>query len=352
MRVYKFTGETLSPVTIGSGKEVEPFDYIINQGLFYRISLESIVSDFSEEDRNNFYNIIESGNINNLRKFIANRVDVEKHSLYCCQVSNSVEKLYKDKFEDIQNQLLVTPFIRNEINFLPFIPGSSFKGSIRTAVLSEMGKNFNPNEIKRDKNWKWKIEGIIFDNLDRKGNPNAQSDPFRAVKIRDVQLSYNSTIVSQIKNVAKDRRGHLFSKRMQLFYEVTKSKLYGGKTEFSGEIIIDEDLQAIGSRGVSKNITIEQIKNSCNSFYRDKLELEHRNFYQQSGMESNSNSLLDENIDDGSFLLRLGRYSGVESVTLDEYRAPEPPGRIKKWGYSRNVCEEKYPMGWIKITLN
>jgi len=346
MRVYKFTGETISPVTIGSGEEIEPFDYIIEQGLFYRISLESVVSDFTEEDRNKFYNIIESGNINNLRKFITNRVDVEKHSIYCCQVSDSVEKLYRDKFEDIQNQLLITPFIRNGIDYLPFIPGSSIKGSIRTAVLSEMGKNLNPNQVKKERYWEWKIEGIIFNNLDRRNNPDAKCDPFRAVKIRDINFPDNSTIIAQIKNVAKNRRGNLFSKSMQLFYEVSKSKLYGGEIKFSGEIIIDEDLQAVGKIGVSKKITIDMIKDYCNSFYREKLESEHRKFYRQSYMESNSNALLDEKINNDSFIIRLGRFSGVESVTLDGYREPKPPG-----GNSRNICEEKYPMGWIKITL-
>lgn len=354
MEKYNFKGIILSPVTIGSGEEVEPFEYLIQQGLFYRISLENLISDFNEKDRDTFYEIVDSGHINNLRKFIVNRIDVEKHSLYCCQVSGSVEETYKQKFNEIENQLLITSFIRNKISFLPYIPGSSIKGAVRTAVISETGKELDSrtmNKINNLKKWEIqkKIEGFILESQDKKEFLNAKKDPFRAVKIRDVNLPDNATIITQVRNMSKNRRGHLMSKSMQLLYEVTKSRLYGGDVDFSGEIIIDNDLQ--GKRGVSKNISIEMIKECCNSFYRDKLEMEHEKFYQQSELGSNSESLLNEEIDNNSFLLRLGRFSGVESVTLDNFRDPQPPGRSRSWGKSRNVCEEKYPMGWVKITI-
>ena len=351
MKACKFKGEVLSPIHIGAGEEIEPFDYSINNGLFYRISLDDVILGFSDVDKDKFYNTIESGNINNLRKFIVNRTDIEKHSSYCCQVSSGVEEIYREKFDDIQNQLLITPFIKNEVYFLPYIPGSSIKGAIRTAVLSEMAKRMNLTNVKGEKGWEWKIEGKILENQDVRGNPDAKKDPFRAIKIKDVLLPEKSTIITQIKNVSKNSRGHLTAKSMQLFYEVVKSKIYGGKVEFTGEILIDDDLQRFGNKGVSKNISIEMIKKDCNAFYRDKLEMEHRKFYQQSEIESNSNLLLKEEFDNNSFLLRLGRFSGVESVTLDNYREPRPPGRSKKWGTSRTICEGKYPMGWVKITL-
>ncbi|RKY85081.1 type III-A CRISPR-associated RAMP protein Csm5 [candidate division KSB1 bacterium] len=350
MKVYKFIGRTLSPVNIGSGEEIEPFDYIINNGYFYRISLEKVITDFSEEDRNKFYNIVDSGNINNLRKFISNRIDIDRHSVFSCEVSESVEKLYRRKFDDIQNQLLITPFIRNKLNFLPFIPGSSIKGSIRTAVISELGKTIDRNYIFRDPKWERNIEGKILGNIDR-GRPDAKKDPFRAVKIRDIALPDDSTIITQVKNMAKNKRnGRISFRSIQLMYEVLKSKLYGGEIEFNGEIIIDNNLQSKGKRAVSKEVTIDMIRNFCNSFYKDKLEMEHKKFYRSSMIDSNSRKLMEEQISSDSFILRLGRFSGVESVTLDNYRNPRPPGR-RGWGNSRNICEERYPMGWIKITL-
>jgi hypothetical protein len=50
--------------------------------------------------------------------------------------------------------------------------------------------------------------------------------------------------------------------------------------------------------------------------------------------------------------MRLGRFSGVESVTLDNYRNPKPPGGKTIWGTSRNLTEGLYPMGWVKVEVS
>lgn len=47
------------------------------------------------------------------------------------------------------------------------------------------------------------------------------------------------------------------------------------------------------------------------------------------------------NFQDGEFLLRVGRFSGKMSITLDNHRSGNEPK-------SRNLAEGKYPMGWIK----
>jgi len=90
---------------------------------------------------------------------------------------------------------------------------------------------------------------------------------------------------------------------------------------------------------------------ACNRFYREKLEMEHRKFYRNSSLERFSKALIDMVMEKNAFLLRVGRFSGVESVTLDEYRNPKTPGKKGKWGTSRNVAEGMYPMGWVKVTV-
>ncbi|MBI5142700.1 MAG: hypothetical protein HZA20_11020 [Nitrospirae bacterium] len=48
----------------------------------------------------------------------------------------------------------------------------------------------------------------------------------------------------------------------------------------------------------------------------------------------------------------LGRFSGAESVTLDGYRNPRPPGNRRVWGTSRFMVEQMYPLGWVKVSVN
>jgi hypothetical protein len=87
-------------------------------------------------------------------------------------------------------------------------------------------------------------------------------------------------------------------------------------------------------------------------FYKDKMEQEHKIFYKGSEVEKISDQLLNISFDDNSFLLRLGRFSGVESVTLDKYRNPKPSGKKSVWGTSRNLAEGLFPIGWIKVTVS
>ena len=159
----------------------------------------------------------------------------------------------------------------------------------------------------------------------------------------------DSTIISQVKNVIKERSGNLQPNNIQLICEVTYFKISGKSTEFESNLTIDSSLFSI--KYLSRTFTIEEIKNACNSFYKDKLSMEDKKFYSNSTISHTSNSLLNEEIEDTSFLIRLGRFSGVESVTIDNYRNPRPPGRKEIWGTSRNLVEMKYPLGWVKIKL-
>jgi hypothetical protein len=38
-------------------------------------------------------------------------------------------------------------------------------------------------------------------------------------------------------------------------------------------------------------------------------------------------------------------------VTLDNYRNPKPPGNKTQWGTTRNLVEEIFPMGWVKVSI-
>ncbi len=48
MKKYKFHCEILSPVHIGSGREIEPLDYIIENGRLYKISFEKFVISMND----------------------------------------------------------------------------------------------------------------------------------------------------------------------------------------------------------------------------------------------------------------------------------------------------------------
>jgi CRISPR-associated protein Csm5 len=342
MKTYKVKCEILSPVHIGCGHQIDPLDYVIEDGILYKISFEKLVLSMDDSKRQEFESVVEKGNLVNVRTYVSKNFNKEVDAVYRVIVSSQVDRLYKAKIGDIQNQLIINPFIRTQGETLPFFPGSSIKGAIRTAVVSEQAKQSNvpkPATMREE----YEFEGKVL------GYRDGKDDPFRAVKIRDTLLRSDELMVKEVKNVSRGRNGGLKANQIQMICEVSQSQITGQTIGFDTEIIVDDAL--ISTRFLSTALGIEQIVESCRTFYRDKMEKEHNKFYRNSEVTTLSQQMLDAPLGRGTFLLRIGRFSGVESVTLDNYRNPRAPGG-KGWGSSRNLAEGIYPMGWVKITVS
>ncbi len=237
---------------------------------------------------------------------------------------------------------MISPFIRTKGEVIPFIPGSSLKGAIRTAIISELAQTSKlqkPKDIREEYEFESKVLGF----------KDGKNDPFRGLKLRDSCLQKDDTIVKEVKNVSK-KDGKLQINDIQIICEVSHSYITGKSVEFETELSFDDSL--FSTNFLSKVLTKEQIVKSCANFYKDKMEKEHNKFYKNSESENYSIKLLNASLDENSFLLRIGRFSGVESVTLDNYRNPRPPGNKAVWGTSRNLVEGLYPMGWMMVTMS
>ena len=342
MKTFRLKCEILSPVHIGSGSQIDPLNYIIRGKSLYALSFEKFVTSMNEADRTRFEALIDLGDLGEIRKFVLKNINTEKDSLYSVEVSPQVTSLYKSKIGDIQNQLLISPFIRTEGGVKALVPGTSIKGAIRTAVISELAKHSklpNPKGFKEEYEFESKVLGY----------KDEKKDPFRGLKIRDNTLESGSTIIREVRNVSKKSGGVLGSNNIQIICEVCHSFITGKPIYLETEISFDELL--FSTRFLSKPITKEQVIRSCTEFYRSKMEDEHRKFYKDSVAEKYSMQLLDTPLETNSFFLRVGRFSGVESVTLDKYRNPRSPGNKTVWGTTRNLVEGKYPMGWVKATI-
>ncbi len=338
MKIIRLKCELLSPIHIGTGEEIDPLSYIITGGRLYRISFEKVLTNLSVSERAEFEQIIDTCDSLKLRESLLKRNLTKEDVIYSVAVTPQVEAYYQANFKRIENQLIIYPYIRTACR--PFIPGSAFKGALRTAVLSETAKQAKlpaPKTIKEEMRFEGKIMGY----------QDAKDDPFRAVKVRDTVLEYNDIIVRPIVNVSL-KRG-IQDQDLRINSEITHSYLTGKSVTFYAEIGFDEYLYH--TNYLPAKITPEQIKSSCNAFYRPKMEDEQRKFYQGTESEPGSKQLLQTTMKSNEFLIRMGRFSGVESVTLDKYRNPKPPGRIGVWGTSRNLAEGIYPMGWVKASI-
>jgi CRISPR-associated protein Csm5 len=342
MKSYKLACEILSPIHIGAGHEMTPLDYILKDSVLHKISFEKFVLSMQDTQRSLFETLIAKGNLVDIRKYVSDHFRQDADVLYSVKVSQSVSDLYKTKMDNIQNQLLINQFIRTQGEVCPLLPGSSVKGAIRTAVISEQAKRDRqprPTTPKEEKEFEARVLGY----------KDAKDDPFRAIKVRDVMLHNDHIIVREVRNMSKSKKDSaLHANMMQMICEISGARMTGQSIIFETGLSVDDAL--ISTYYLSKALSVNEIINACRVFYRDKMEKEHEKFYANTEAQIFSQQLLDTPLDDSSFFLRIGRFSGVESVTIDEYRNPRPP-QSKSWKSTKNLVEGLYPMGWVKATL-
>ncbi|MCW1304939.1 MAG: type III-A CRISPR-associated RAMP protein Csm5 [Candidatus Parvarchaeota archaeon] len=126
---YEFKVETLTPLHIGCGEKIVPMEYFIENGYLHVCNFEKFLDILfsreiaTNEILNNITNLPKRSNFLDLLK----RFDLENERYKFVLYKIPVEENFSVEFH---------PFIRHSNNQL-FIPGSSIKGAIRTALISK-----------------------------------------------------------------------------------------------------------------------------------------------------------------------------------------------------------------------
>ena len=343
-QTYRLSCRTLTPVHIGTGEVLEPFNYHMQNNTLFVFNLSQFISSAEPKLRGEFLKIIDGNDIVGLRQFIRKHIDLEKYSLFRIKVTPEIAREYEVKKDDIRNQLLINPFIRNETTGICYIPGSSIKGAIRTGVLNYVLRQKDREKIKREikkEKPKWaaqKAEKLILN------YKNPTDDPFRAVKISDAILSENATFVGEVFNYNPSRKRF---NSIDMRVEMTEGEICNKSIDFNTEISILRESE----------ISIEMMKNACNQFYKDIAQYEHRKFYKhRPALQEVSIRLLNiiETLPENSFIIRIGRFSHAESMTIEGLRRISVMGKGRRFyrqeeGTTRNLALQKYPMGWCLV---
>lgn len=238
LKAYECTLTPLTPIHIGSGNELTPYNYVIKNDKFYRISLERVIPQLSDKEREELVRILETNSFVKIRSFIQKVYKPEYGYYYSCSVDEDVIIKYESKIagsekSNEENKLSVEEFIGNHIG--KYIPGSSIKGAIRSAYL---GSNMTPKQyykVKRDTTkttmpfWIDKDKRRAREESDRReaaiiglSEKNSFYDPFKKLLVKDSECLKDLVEVREVTRLSKKRGMPLGS------YEVTKSILSTG----------------------------------------------------------------------------------------------------------------------------
>lgn len=389
---YKLTIEPITAVHIGTGEKLTPLDYKLTNDIenikfpkpkYVKFSSDKILQKLIEENNQielaKFEKASSASNMKELQTFFQrNCQKISDIDYVCDSITNGFLKSYNSNInkDPYENAAMVLQLYRPEGLKTPVIPGSSLKGSIRTAVLNlkmhnlsdksydELYNNFSNQ--KRNGKYERRIqEFLLKDNSSI--NFDAKTDPFRCIQITDAAFSArNSQLIGQLKNISLNKfDSEIKAIDMQIQAEFLTG-LLSNNTPISSEISlsIDTDLQSTHTPKFSTEIiTMQEIIDSCNYFFWREFEKEYINFYKPCVDSVDKITNLAEILKSiketpNTFMIRVGRWSQVEFVTFeDNFREPKTPkikGKQMGYGGTRTVLDyngQYLPIGWCKCSV-
>lgn len=356
MNVYTMKIRFLTPVFIGSGYELDALSYMVKGegSKNYLFFLE--IQKWLQKHNNNsqIQDALSQFDYLSLRRLIAEASDSEGFSRYKIEITSShFNSLYKEVLDGKrqEHQLIVELFPRNGTNFSPYIPASSIKGSIRTAV----GNFVYPlveNKVQSLCTQKQRLKDGCYSQFNRFTFGDPKFDGFKYLKISDCVLPKDSTVIVEPQEVYMAKK----SPTPKNFVEATRSQISDGMFEAKTKCIIGDFGDLMWSkRRVKRKIKsfdlrwlIKRINEFYISRYKKELEFYTQNLdYIRNIMLSLFNQIKKEiSQSQSKALLRLGHFSHIECVTWDN-RIP----KAKKYGTTRTLANGRYPFGWVLISF-
>lgn len=392
---------TLSPVHIGCGEDYEPTNYVIDGETLYAFDPTRLLARLEQAQRDELLRVLDDRNpvLAAQRFFFRHKalaIEIADHRApvaaaaarhYAARIGRVANR--EQNGGQVINKLEIARTAFNPVSGLPILPGSSLKGAMRTAVLealrSQNGRRYPISDqeaglkneaAKKAKDMECDLLGGSF-----------ETDPLRLVKVADTSFvpgSYKARNGNG-KEIQRDRqaRSILFQanrkKRPNQFsasgnIETLVECIPASQPRaFAGQIIIEHKANQ-GEKTPQRQIDFATLARACNDFYRGRLEIElemlERNGYVSASWAQNARNRLaptglwGKAIAEGrGFLLRVGRHSGAESVTVDAPRKI----KIKKDGRNFDWDTEAttvwlaanepgatggmWPFGWVFVQI-
>lgn len=375
--------QTISPLHIGSGEKLSPIDYIVRDGYFYRINIDKFLERISsiQNALNEFTNWVEQTSNqlskerdNRRRSEIRKRFNIYSFCIEKLKNHNLVNEITQDeKYYHYKCKCVSNP--EKEINEqlkLPnneiYIPGTSIKGAIRTALAYYTlkrkpdlwnniynGISISKTDVKGVKNVDSRkyvgqeIEKVIFGcgvRVKKKDGEeviygDAKYDIMKIVNISDTLISKASLCVdngavftlNKKENIIK--RGspiamEMIAEKSSFIFKITvdknfllHAKRYEDNNKWIGlkdklKNLFDIDISLIDKGNINsiiKNIE-EKILESCKVFGKDII-LEEKKWLEKFPNQEISNLITFYNkLDNNSIYLRIGWASGWNATTI------------------------------------
>lgn len=352
---------TLSPIHIGSGKSYSCCEFVpakdkLNGNdtkIIKRVDLTNYYSSLSDDKKDNFLAGLTNSNFK-LEQF--DKKIKKDFVRYQC-IDNS-----HDSFKNVQEHIKTSDKL--------YIPGSSIKGAIRTAIFYDLLTEEDMDKIGRDISSNRRNNSFLSDGLLKKhfssgfGN-DAQNNIFRFMQVTDT----TTTIIPKIEQVLvvmvtnKGRKKYYYSKHGKTYLETI-----GANKKFKSRLTTTFDsniYRKLKLEDKSEILDLNYLKDVLFKFSQDLIYYE-MDFADRYGIDylSKFYETLNKKNSVDAPLLKIGAGSGLmatsiamklkeyDSASFDRVRNSFKQSYDFEFPKSRKVTKQKKPFGWVKLEFN
>ena len=321
--------EVISPVHIGSGGTISPIEYVVEDN-FYRVDMDRLFED-ERFDTDGFIEDAKAGAFY-LGRFAPGVA--KEHVRYALDISESA----RTNLQQLIGRLSRSSEVREHIKTKDeaYIPGSSVKGAIRTAILWWVLKNDadrfdrakkHLNSLVRSRGRVDKkrvddeIEKLVF-------GADPTEDILKALQVSDTSaVNVKELRIEEVRTLTTTPRGH----NWKGFYTYVEALKPGTKLVLETKIdeFLLEDDAASELHFENKKWLVREIPRICNEFADMFIEDEMR-FFRQYNRPRELDDVLEfyemlrERREENSFLLHLAWGSGWHGMTVGRLLQGEP----------------------------
>jgi len=312
--VFRCYFEVLSPVHIGSDEVYEPTGFIVDEKESCLVAFDPItfISELDEADKKRFSDICKKGTIASILevyKYLKGR-NAEGRTVKVCEgfLDHYKKTLSLPANERVvQQELNKFSIPRTAFNTgdqRPYIPGSSVKGALRTAWLNALAKNNQVRLTERGNRAASELEHKLMN------YSGIKDDPFRLVKVSDFRPmgDVQTQVVYGINKKKKPADPNTAG--LPLLFEIIEPGAV-----FEGQISVETPLK--GS-DIKMPVNLPDLLKNALQFYGHEKNRENAELA-RIGIPVNPGKPNAQGLDP-AVMLRIGRHSGAESVTIDGHR--------------------------------
>ncbi len=387
MTRYRFTAQALTPVHIGSGQEIDPLEFILHGNRLIHFNPAELITRLPLPDRDRFVQLIEKAELKAIQSFLRNHLDPKQASPVYVDISEEFRKEFEEKASNPNNQFRVDMMPRNPHLGNVYLPGSSIKGAIRTALVNYF-TNLDPTAkesihqaVRAERNDNRKPTVLEEKALNRL-HSETEWDVLRLLEVEDVSLPSGSTRIDRAVHLNPAKSGpekiQIWVERLKSLADERKAPVFTVTLHLDTKAMLDPRVRT----SLGRILDFETILQACNQFYWGRMAAEADKFdgrgaggkswkrlhglFPKGRTTDGEDVIIDPakppwwcSPQKKRMLLRVGRFSHFESLSVDGLRQGyNVQGRrpIEHMGATRTRCalggdNTAVPFGWVQLTL-